>query len=164
MTMELCPCGSSRTYADCCSPVIRGERPAITPEELMRARYSAYVKQECDFLFQSTHPGHRDNYDHEGTREWARTARWLGLEILSTDGGGGDDATGTVEFVARYVERGIERAHHERGHFLREGGAWYFTEGEMIRNRPFVRTTPKIGRNDPCSCGSGLKFKKCCGR
>jgi hypothetical protein len=28
---------------------------------------------------------------------------------------------------------------------------------------PIVRTEPKIGRNDPCSCGSGKKYKKCCG-
>lgn len=28
---------------------------------------------------------------------------------------------------------------------------------------PFVREQPKVGRNDPCPCGSGKKFKKCCG-
>ncbi|MEY4631795.1 MAG: hypothetical protein RIQ81_1915 [Pseudomonadota bacterium] len=28
---------------------------------------------------------------------------------------------------------------------------------------PYVRTSPKTGRNDPCPCGSGKKFKKCCG-
>ncbi len=28
---------------------------------------------------------------------------------------------------------------------------------------PIVRGGPKIGRNDPCPCGSGRKFKKCCG-
>lgn len=28
--------------------------------------------------------------------------------------------------------------------------------------KPIVRTAPKIGRNDPCSCGSGKKYKKCC--
>ncbi|MCX6110492.1 MAG: SEC-C metal-binding domain-containing protein [Proteobacteria bacterium] len=28
--------------------------------------------------------------------------------------------------------------------------------------QPFVRATPKLGRNDPCSCGSGKKYKKCC--
>ena len=28
---------------------------------------------------------------------------------------------------------------------------------------PYVRDAPKIGRNDPCTCGSGKKFKKCCG-
>ena len=27
---------------------------------------------------------------------------------------------------------------------------------------PFQRETPKVGRNDPCPCGSGKKFKKCC--
>lgn len=29
---------------------------------------------------------------------------------------------------------------------------------------PFQREAPKVGRNDPCPCGSGLKFKKCCGK
>jgi len=29
---------------------------------------------------------------------------------------------------------------------------------------PAKRTEPKIGRNDPCPCGNGLKYKKCCGR
>jgi len=29
--------------------------------------------------------------------------------------------------------------------------------------KPFVREGPKVGRNDPCPCGSGRKFKKCCG-
>ena len=30
--------------------------------------------------------------------------------------------------------------------------------------QPIIRDQPKIGRNDPCSCGSGKKFKKCCGQ
>ncbi|MFH1868060.1 MAG: preprotein translocase subunit SecA [Candidatus Omnitrophota bacterium] len=29
--------------------------------------------------------------------------------------------------------------------------------------KPFKREEPKVGRNDPCSCGSGKKYKKCCG-
>ena len=29
---------------------------------------------------------------------------------------------------------------------------------------PIIRDAPKIGRNDPCPCGSGLKHKKCCGK
>jgi len=29
---------------------------------------------------------------------------------------------------------------------------------------PVIRDTPKIGRNDPCICGNGRKFKKCCGK
>ena len=30
--------------------------------------------------------------------------------------------------------------------------------------KPYVRETPKVGRNDPCTCGSGKKYKACCGR
>ena len=29
--------------------------------------------------------------------------------------------------------------------------------------KPIVREAPKVGRNDPCPCGSGKKYKKCCG-
>ncbi|WP_428239598.1 SEC-C metal-binding domain-containing protein [Gynuella sp.] len=28
---------------------------------------------------------------------------------------------------------------------------------------PITRAAPKVGRNDPCPCGNGRKFKKCCG-
>jgi len=35
---------------------------------------------------------------------------------------------------------------------------------EKIINRPVPKTDDKkVGRNDPCSCGSGKKYKKCCG-
>jgi uncharacterized protein YecA (UPF0149 family) len=30
--------------------------------------------------------------------------------------------------------------------------------------QPYVKKQPKIGRNEPCPCGSGKKYKKCCGR
>lgn len=30
-------------------------------------------------------------------------------------------------------------------------------------NKPIVRETEKVGRNSPCTCGSGKKYKKCCG-
>ena len=29
---------------------------------------------------------------------------------------------------------------------------------------PIKRDLPKVGRNDPCPCGSGKKYKKCCGQ
>ena len=34
----------------------------------------------------------------------------------------------------------------------------------MFGNEPIVNSSPKIGRNDPCPCGSGKKYKKCCGK
>jgi SEC-C motif domain protein len=160
--MTSCPCGSGAAYADCCEPVITGARPAATAEELMRARYSAYVGVQTDFIFETTHPGHRQGYDHNGTREWAESAEWEGLEIVDTKGGGEDDAEGHVEFIARFREKGALREHHESAHFKREKGAWLFTDGTMVRPKPII--AEKTGRNEPCPCGSGAKYKKCCGK
>ncbi|KKK39173.1 zinc chelation protein SecC [Mesobacillus campisalis] len=36
-------------------------------------------------------------------------------------------------------------------------------EGNMVANTP-IRNEKKVGRNDPCPCGSGKKYKKCCGK
>ena len=157
-----CPCGSGSDYAACCEPIITGRKPAETAEQLMRARYSAHVKVEVDFLFDSTHPDHREGYDQAGAKAWAERSEWHGLEILDTVQGGPQDETGEVEFVARYRDKSGLRSHHERGQFERKDGRWLFTEGEMVKSKPL--TANKIGRNDPCSCGSGLKYKKCCGK
>jgi SEC-C motif-containing protein len=160
--MKSCPCGSGVAYSDCCEPIIRGNRPAETAEQLMRARYSAYARTEMDFIFESTHPDYRKGYDHAGTKEWAEKSEWLGLEIIHTRQGGPDESVGEVEFIARFREQGALRAHHECGQFKRKNGNWYFTEGAMVKPKPI--TSVKIGRNDPCICGSGLKYKKCCGK
>ena len=160
--MTICPCGSTNPYSECCEPIISGDRPATTAEQLMRARYSGYVFAKMDFIFDSTHPEHREGYDHAGTKEWAETAEWLGLEIIGIKKGGAEDSVGEVEFIARFNEKGERREHHEAGQFKRKDGSWYFTEGNMIRQKPL--SVAKIGRNDPCNCGSGLKYKKCCGK
>ena len=160
--MNHCPCGSGSTYAECCQPFITGVRPAETAEQLMRARYSAYVHAEMDFIFESTHPDHRQGYDHAGTKEWAESSEWLGLKIVATTKGGADDSVGEVEFVANFTEKGTAREHHECAQFQRKDGAWLFTEGTMVKQKPIIAV--KIGRNDPCRCGSGLKYKKCCGK
>jgi len=94
--MSLCPCGSGGDYAACCEPIISGSQPATTAEALMRARYSAHVKVAIDFIFESMLPAQRDNYDHEGTKSWAETSEWLGLEILATEQGQVGDEEGRV--------------------------------------------------------------------
>jgi SEC-C motif-containing protein len=128
----------------------------------MRARYSAYVAAQMDFIFETTHAKHREGYDHAGTKEWAENSEWLGLEIVGTLQGGPDDERGEVEFIARFREKGVLREHHENAHFLKENGSWYFTDGAMVKPKPVIVSKP--GRNDPCSCGSGIKYKKCCGK
>jgi yecA family protein len=39
----------------------------------------------------------------------------------------------------------------------------HFSRPQEFTNATFVRASPKVGRNDPCPCGSGKKYKKCCG-
>jgi SEC-C motif-containing protein len=157
----LCPCGSSRQYEECCEPYISGKVAAETAEQLMRSRYTAYVRAAIDYLYDTTHPGHRKGYDHEGTKVWAENSEWLGLEIISSSGGP-SDSVGQVEFIARYRENETEHLHHEMGKFARHEGLWYFVEGKMVGMMPI--TSNKVGRNESCPCGSGQKYKKCCGK
>ncbi|MBI5367669.1 MAG: YchJ family protein [Planctomycetes bacterium] len=161
--MKPCPCGSPLSYDECCRPLISGTRAAATAEELMRSRYSAYVEREIPYLRTSLSPDQRKDYDETSSREWAESAEWHSLQILNTSGGGPADRDGTVEFVATFTRQGVRQEHREVSTFVREGGTWYFAGGKVIGPKPVVREAAKVGRNDPCSCGSGKKYKKCCG-
>ena len=160
--MAKCPCGSGRDYESCCEPYISGSAKAPSAEALMRARYSAYEKGAVDFIVSTCVRDDKHDIDIEATRRWSEKSRWLGLRILRTDKGGPSDAEGTVEFVATYVQDGLRDEHHEISHFVRKDGDWLFEEGEIVPTT-IVREGPKVGRNDPCPCGSGKKYKKCCG-
>ncbi len=164
MQESKCPCQSGKLMKDCCAPVIAGERKASTPEELMRARYSAYATAAIDFIIDSTHPDQRESNDRDAIKEWAEKSEWMGLEIKAVSKGGPGDQDGTVEFVAKYSDRGMQMDHHELAEFRRAAdGSWLFYDGKLVQPAPFKREAPKTGRNDPCPCGSGKKFKKCCG-
>jgi SEC-C motif domain protein len=106
--MANCPCGNSQPYEKCCGPVISGAAPAPTAEVLMRARYTAYVKGEIDFIINSHTPEGRENLSREETEAWSRDSQWEGLTIVGTREGGMTDATGKVEFKARYVQGGLK--------------------------------------------------------
>ena len=92
--MEFCPCGSQKAYADCCQPLIKGERTADTAEALMRSRYTAHAKKEFDYIFETTHSSGRQDGDRKGTAAWSRKLEWQRLEIRNTEKGGPDDSTG----------------------------------------------------------------------
>jgi len=163
--MTNCPCGTGETLADCCAPLIDGSVRAERAEQLMRARYTAHVVGEMDFILATHHPTTRTDIDESATARWASESEWLGLDIRNVEAGGPDDDKGKVEFTARYRDGARRRhVHHELGVFERYHGQWYFRDAEMPEVNPFKRDAPKQGRNDPCACGSGLKFKKCCGR
>lgn len=163
--MDGCSCGSGVAYEACCEPVIEGKQPAATAEALMRARYTVYAKDRIAFLGESLTDEQRSDFSEDDSRRWAESSEWLGLEIIRTEEGGANDDAGEVEFIARFRERksGEEQAHHEKALFKKDAGAWLYDGFVPSKGHTVRRETPKIGRNDPCSCGSGKKFKKCCG-
>lgn len=128
----------------------------------MRARYSAYARGDVTYLEQSLHPKSRDTFDAQATRDWAAKSEWNGLEVLRSEQGGADDNDGIVEFIARYRNEGQDLEHREVAEFKRDGNEWKFVDGRVFGLDPIVREDAKVGRNDPCPCGSGKKFKKCC--
>lgn len=121
---EKCPCGVGASYLGCCAPLHLGQREAETPEQLMRARYSAFVRGDAAYLMRSWAPETRppalgDLNDRE----------WLGLAIE----GDGLDAPdqGWVRFTARYRAGGKKGALRETSRFRREGGRWLYVEGAI---------------------------------
>jgi SEC-C motif-containing protein len=160
--METCPCGSGRPYDDCCGAFISGKAKPSTAEALMRSRYAAYATKAIDYIVSTCLRDEDHGIDIEATRRWSERSEWLGLKILGTEGGGPGDEKGMVEFRATYVQGGLRETHHEKASFVKREGAWLFADGEVIPET-VVREGPKVGRNDPCPCGSGKKYKKCHG-
>lgn len=161
--MTDCPCGSGTEFAHCCDPFLKGTRVPETAEQTMRARYTAHTRADMAYLMATLHPSNINEGDEEAARRWAEESQWLGLEILGTNAGMAGDSEGAVEFIARFRDRsGQIHAHHELSTFVKEDGRWLFKEGQTAAQATVRRAEPKVGRNDPCPCGSGKKFKKCC--
>lgn len=158
--MTACPCGSGKDLTECCGPILDGA-PAPTAEALMRSRYTAFTTGNIDHIVATLVPEERDNLDRAEIEAWSKESDWRGLEIRRTKGGGADDTAGQVEFVAKFVFQGQPQVHHETGSFEVRDGRWFYAQGA---SGPMpVERGPKVGRNEPCPCGSGKKFKKCCG-
>ena len=161
--MSNCPCGSGRPLALCCQPFISGTAKAPSAEALMRSRYTAYVTKAVDYIVNTCLDKGHDKVDRESTRQWAEESEWLGLKIVDIVKGGPLDSTGEVEFIATYSQKGQKEEHHERSTFKKVKGEWLYDTGRMV-SATVVRSEPKIGRNDPCHCGSGKKYKQCHGK
>ena len=162
--MKKCPCCSGKEYSLCCEPYHLGVKTAPTAEELMRSRYSAYEKVNIDYIIDTMLPEKGDAEKYKvGVKRWAEESTWEKLEIIETQEGGIDDSKGYVEFKAYYTIEGEQQIHHEIASFeKKDGNKWIFISGkEPIKQ--VVNEEPKVGRNDPCPCGSGKKYKKCCG-
>ena len=158
---NLCPCGSGKTYTECCEPIIKGLTLAPTPEALMRSRYTAYAKHEVKWLKDSLEPSQQADYDEKSVEEWSNRSEWLGIKILQTKTEE-EKNIGWVEFVCKFKQGNIAREHHELSEFHRVKGAWLFYDGRAVKPQT-IHEGAEVGRNDPCPCGSGKKYKKCCG-
>lgn len=163
-----CPCRAREDekpgFAECCGPYLAREAKAPTAEALMRSRYSAYVKGDIDYLHDTLAPDQRKDFSAESSEDWAKKSEWLGLDIVETEEGGENDATGTVQFVAHFKRDGKILTHKEKSLFTHDAkdGVWYYAAQLVLKSTPLV-LGKQTGRNDPCPCGSGKKYKKCCG-
>ncbi len=149
---ELCPCGSKSKYTECCQQFLENVNKPHTPELLMRSRYTAYVRKHEKYLLNTWHNRTRPqalNFDDN-------PVVWLGLTILEEPASLPEDNTGSVRFLTKYLEKGVMCSLEEISLFVREEGIWYYLNGECIL------TQKKPKRNQPCPCGSLIKFKKCC--
>ena len=175
--MSLCPCGSQRPYSSCCQPIHNDQSNASTPEQLMRSRYSAHVLKLVDFVVDTYHPSCGAQEQRAGIQD-SIDSDWCELRVLSTETGQNRDE-GFVTFQAFLKEDDQLLCLEERSRFVRESGLWYYIDGTFPERESesesesesedkhaassTLTDTVKLGRNDPCPCGSGKKFKKCCG-
>ena len=121
-----CPCGTGLAYARCCGRWHAGPEHLLAPtaEALMRSRYTAYVREDADYLLATWHPSTRP----AEPLTFEPGLRWLGLEVKRHRSAGD---TATVAFVARSKLGG--RAHRlvETSRFVREDGRWFYVAGEV---------------------------------
>jgi SEC-C motif-containing protein len=126
-SVDACLCGGAWPYLACCGRWHVGEQYLCAPdaERLMRSRYSAYVLGLNDYLLDTWHPSTRP----ASLVPAEPGLRWMGLEVRRSTATGPDHAR--VEFVARSKRGGRAHRLHEISRFVREGGRWYYVDGEL---------------------------------
>jgi len=153
---DLCPCGSKIKALDCCLAVINGQRQAGSAELLMRSRYTAYALGNEEYILNTWHSSQRP-----ASLELEASVEWQGLKVLMTSPEKNNEAF--VEFIAGFSNAGNKGQMHERSQFIQENGVWLYLDGEQIESNT-QHNLKKPGRNEPCFCGSGKKFKQCCAK
>ena len=122
--VKACPCGQGEPYQVCCGRLHRGDAAAVTAEQLMRSRYSAFAVGEAGYLLATWHASTRP-----GSLQPDPARRWTFLEVVGTGRGGMLDTEGSVEFRAHYRLDGRSGTQHELSRFVRQDGRWYYLDG-----------------------------------
>ncbi|QOY52611.1 YchJ family protein [Candidatus Sulfurimonas baltica] len=142
-----CICGNKKDYNECCGAIINSKTKANSAEELMRSRYSAYVKGDSAYLLKTALKENLHVDDAKLIEEFSNSVEWLKLDVLHVE-------KNIVEFKAYYKENEKINVLHEKSNFIFKDDMWLYVDGELFNS--------KIERNESCPCGSGKKFKKCC--
>lgn len=131
--MNPCPCSPDVEYTACCGRYLSGGQLPPTAEALMRSRYTAFAKQNANYLVATVLPEKRARNELKSTQKSFRGVLWTRLEILATEKGAEGDDTGIVEFNA-YWKAAAGRGNgtlHERSTFVKQGDRWYYLDGEQ---------------------------------
>ena len=155
---KLCDCGSGSSAKKCCLPLLSGDTVASTPEALMRSRFVAYKLDETAYVKNTWHSSTRPDEINSD-----KTLAWTHLEIIDAPSVCLESVEAYVEFKAWFIQAGTLGQMHERSRFVLENDHWFYIDGEQYETTESIKNI-KPGRNDPCFCGSGKKYKKCCGK
>ncbi|UJF18674.1 SEC-C domain-containing protein [Vibrio sp. SS-MA-C1-2] len=160
----MCYCGQPQTYQQCCQPIHENPKLALRPEQLMRARYSAHLTDNVDFIINTYHPScYASGYRQSIIDTIA--LKWMRLEVIDSSDIELDEQQqplvheAFVEFKAYYLEHEYLSCLHENSRFLFQDQQWFYIDGVYPSSEAQVK---KVHRNDLCPCLSGKKFKKCC--
>lgn len=122
-----CPCSIEKKYSDCCKKAHQNIGSVSSAEALMRSRYSAFVLANIEYLQKSHHSKTRPlKKEKRDIEKWAKSVKWLKLEVLNTTKGTANDSTGTVEFKAFFMENGEINVIHENSKFVKENNHWVY--------------------------------------
>lgn len=153
LTTSPCFCGSQQNYADCCEPLHLASKIAETPEQLMRARYSAYVLKNATYVYQTYASEKQAENPVKEIKDFADSCRFIKLTVIDTEH---DASEGFVTFKVNYFYQNLYCELHEKSLFIKQDGQWRYLDGTL-----FPVADIKISRNDYCPCQSGKKYKKC---
>lgn len=154
MHPPLCPCGLSLSYIECCGLYLDGKGKPMTPEALMRSRYTAFTLARIDYIKQTMLAQAAVGFDEISALNWAKSVHWLDLNVIKSYEENQD--RGFVEFIARFLDGNRIKSIHELSEFKAIDASWYYVDGKPIADAPM-----KIALNALCPCGSKRKFKNC---
>lgn len=121
-----CPCGKNKTYLSCCALGHQNHSVLSTAEDLMRSRYSAFVKGNGEYLNSTHHIETRNESEKTTIEKWAKSVKWIKLEVLNSTLGSENDKEGTVEFKAHFKQGLFSKVIHENSRFIKVDQLWFY--------------------------------------